>query len=462
MSRTYDVYKMAKTDRILGTNAGQSLRSTLMRYKIFSPRGSYSSMLSHDSSRSVKTQQKRTTATCALHSHHVATVECDLATRHRSLRKNPRTHVAGSTLHLDTVCMSEAQKITRRGTSLYQQLSIKLLLLVALFAFQNRTYFGSAEKLVVVHPVSAACFIPRKTGLKYWIHDDGLLKSILPRYYACVSAGVVDPRENCVSVNLSYANWALVDVPRVFDSKSFLSEFANKRFAFLGDSLTRNQVQSLVCLLSDTFYFRTSTPYGNKFTWPLFNFSLDEVRTRYLVSSDNPEVFNSSLIDVTVPGPHISYVAQHDILVLASFQFWHESEMGAAHSAYRTVAQTLDKVKKKDGVVLWRTMSPNHFLASPTEQGRGSCNRTLPSDISSYKHSFCEVNPNVETRNENMKAAVSEFPGQFIWDVTSYSYQRPDAHPVDLRNMDCLHWCLPGVPDWWNLDMWDVLSGITR
>ncbi|CAI0386842.1 unnamed protein product [Linum tenue] len=43
----------------------------------------------------------------------------------------------------------------------------------------------------------------------------------------------------------------------------------------------------------------------------------------------------------------------------------------------------------------------------------------------------------------------------YLMDVTGMSLYRKDAHPGSYRGLhsgtDCSHWCLPGLPDTWNL-----------
>lgn len=60
--------------------------------------------------------------------------------------------------------------------------------------------------------------------------------------------------------------------------------------------------------------------------------------------------------------------------------------------------------------------------------------------------------------NEEFAKAVatkSNSKTQFqLLDIYSLSLLRPDGHPNVYREKgksnDCLHWCLPGVPDTWN------------
>ena len=89
-----------------------------------------------------------------------------------------------------------------------------------------------------------------------WIQDPSIVygKGALSGYPHCR----VDYRQNCKrnEVNSPYLGyrWILVDKKcerkRLrFRRDTFLKVVANKRIAFIGDSLTRNMFQSLACLL---------------------------------------------------------------------------------------------------------------------------------------------------------------------------------------------------------------------
>lgn len=48
----------------------------------------------------------------------------------------------------------------------------------------------------------------------------------------------------------------------------------------------------------------------------------------------------------------------------------------------------------------------------------------------------------------------------YLLDITTLSQYRKDAHPsyYGRQNaMDCSHWCLPGLPDTWNLLLYTML-----
>jgi len=50
-----------------------------------------------------------------------------------------------------------------------------------------------------------------------------------------------------------------------------------------------------------------------------------------------------------------------------------------------------------------------------------------------------------------------------LLDITTLSQLRKDGHPSIYgtgghRSLDCSHWCLPGVPDTWNVLLYAALT----
>ncbi|OMO56083.1 PC-Esterase [Corchorus olitorius] len=93
--------------------------------------------------------------------------------------------------------------------------------------------------------------------------------------------------------------------------------------------------------------------------------------------------------------------------------------------------------------VFFRTTSPRHFLKGEWNTG-GKCDNTIPLTRGS------EV-----MQEESMDKVVAEAVNGTkvkILDITALSDLRDEAHisHYGKKANDCLHWCLPGVPDTWN------------
>ena len=95
----------------------------------------------------------------------------------------------------------------------------------------------------------------------------------------------------------------------------------------------------------------------------------------------------------------------------------------------------------------FRTISPRHFFNGDWNTG-GSCDNTTPfaggSEVTQEKSS----DPVVEGAIKGTKVK--------ILDITAISQLRDDGHisRYSIKSsagvQDCLHWCLPGIPDTWN------------
>lgn len=97
--------------------------------------------------------------------------------------------------------------------------------------------------------------------------------------------------------------------------------------------------------------------------------------------------------------------------------------------------------------VFFRTISPRHYRNGDWNTG-GTCNNTIPLTNGSE----------VLQDGSNDKVVESAVRGTKVklLDITAISELRDEAHmsgysirPTQSVN-DCLHWCLPGVPDSWN------------
>ncbi|CAI5485009.1 unnamed protein product [Closterium sp. Yama58-4] len=100
-------------------------------------------------------------------------------------------------------------------------------------------------------------------------------------------------------------------------------------------------------------------------------------------------------------------------------------------------------------LLLLRTASPRHFFDGEWNT-RGHC------DHKRDPLSLTDVLPLNSSRDAAAEQAVAGLPSLHLLNTSHLSSFRPDAHPsqwgylLDGAHQDCLHWCLPGVPDTWN------------
>ncbi|ONK69508.1 uncharacterized protein A4U43_C05F23670 [Asparagus officinalis] len=291
------------------------------------------------------------------------------------------------------------------------------------------------------------------------------------------------------------------DLPR-FDAKKFLRIVRGKRMAFVGDSVSRNQMESLLCLLTQvetpidiqekdsedrfrTWYFRS------------YDFILMTLWTKFLIAGTERTVngtgtgaFNLHLdkLDTswTQKLPWINYVVisaghwyfrknyLYENNKLIGCIYCSEDKLKdfeptyAIRKACETTLQYIYNCKNCDGLVtVLRTFSPAHF-ENGNWNGGGYCNRTKPSkesDVSFHGTEWKLRNAQVEEVKMVSKGKRRKGKGFRVLDVTKAMMMRPDAHPdIHWNNQwmkgysDCVHWCMPGPIDTWNELMLQVLK----
>ncbi|CAM8930131.1 unnamed protein product [Rhodiola kirilowii] len=311
----------------------------------------------------------------------------------------------------------------------------------------------------------------------------------LDRQVACVTNGRPDS-------DYRFWEWQLEDclLPR-FDPKHALRKIRGKRLMFVGDSLQRGQWQSFVCLVESVIPQNQKSMRRGRahsvFTIEKYNATVEFYWAPFLVES------NSDLHIIGDPKKRIlrvDSIEKHaknwqnvDILVFNTYVWWMSglkikslwgsfsngeegSEELDAPVAYRiglkTWANWIDSnVNPNKSRVFFTTMSPTHMRRADwsDKEGTRCYNETRPVLKKQYWGSGSDKRiMNVVTNViEKMKVPVT-----FI-NVTQLSEHRIDAHTSvytevqgklltaeqkadPLRYADCIHWCLPGVPDTWN------------
>ncbi|CAN0862236.1 Protein trichome birefringence-like 36 [Linum grandiflorum] len=270
-------------------------------------------------------------------------------------------------------------------------------------------------------------------------------------------------------------------LPR-FDALKFLGKMRRKRLMLVGDSIMRNQWESLVCLVQGVI------PTGHKmvsYNGPTMAFHALDYDTTIEFSwapllvelkkgDKNKRILHLDLIE-----ENARYWRNVDVLVFDSAHWWTHSEASSSWDYYmegNTMFQTMNPMLAyHKGLTTWakwidlnlnptktkvvfRTMSPRHNK----ENGWKCYNQKQPLAYLSHNH---EPEPVVVVKEVVRRM---RFP-VYIQDITLMSALRKDGHPSVYRRVvsqaeknkkrdeirkdmssDCSHWCLPGVPDIWN------------
>ncbi|KAL6500036.1 hypothetical protein OROGR_027946 [Orobanche gracilis] len=276
------------------------------------------------------------------------------------------------------------------------------------------------------------------------------------------------------------------ELPR-FDPRMFLSIVRGKTMAFVGDSIAKNQMDSLLCLLSSgkklqEIYiktmktiqqpgnFRTTTsPSWSKFlvtaterlstnATPTGDFNLHLDKVDQIWSRKLP------LIDYFIFSDVQWFFRQHYLYsnnTLIGCTYCNDANNLGFHFAIKRVVQSVlkhinDCDNCKNIFTMLRTFSPSHFEHGEWNTG-GVCSRTRPYG----REEVIGRESNMEMRNaqvEEIERLREKGENRFeILDVTEMMGMRADGHPGMYGGntwmkgySDCIHWCLPGPIDVWN------------
>ncbi|KAJ4761460.1 TRICHOME BIREFRINGENCE-LIKE 21 [Rhynchospora pubera] len=227
-----------------------------------------------------------------------------------------------------------------------------------------------------------------------------------------------------------------------FEPQRFLDLVRGKKLAFIGDSIARNQFESLLCLLSqvDTAIQieGNSTSKYRTIHFQSSNFTLMVMWSEYYVKA--------------VPNTNCDAIGCFDLYLDKVNLNWTSRLPG------------LDYLVISGGNWLKtfvRTYSTAHFENGAWFNG-GNCNRTEPFNESEinlygYQSEVAKVQNEEVERIKGSNVVDNDNKNYFgVLDVTEAMMRRGDGHPGGYYNKhrktanDCLHWCLPGPVDMWN------------
>ncbi|KAL8144907.1 protein trichome birefringence-like 41 [Apium graveolens] len=266
-----------------------------------------------------------------------------------------------------------------------------------------------------------------------------------------------------------------------FDGRDFLKKMRGKSIMFVGDSLSRNQWNSLVCLLHSavpTANYTTSltgdvatltfTDYGVKVMRDRNVFLVDLVREKIgrVLRLDSVEQ-SSKLwngIDVVVfntwhwwnrRGPAQPW----DFIRVGNKVYKDMDRLVAFEIALNTWANWMNtKFDPTKSKAFFQGISPSHY--NGTDWGEPKAKTC----VGQKQPMLGSTNPaGMPAALGVLKKVMAQITRPItLLDVTNLSLLRKDGHPsiyglTGAQGMDCSHWCLAGVPDTWNQIFYNYL-----
>ncbi|KAJ4957930.1 hypothetical protein NE237_025041 [Protea cynaroides] len=307
----------------------------------------------------------------------------------------------------------------------------------------------------------------------------------------------VDEAYNCQGngrPDLEYTKWRWkpegCDLPR-FNATDFLERLRGRRLMLVGDSMNRNQFESILCILREGLSdkSRMYEAHGHKITkgrgYFLFKFkdydcSVEFVRSHFLVREGtrvNAKGNSNPTLSIDKIDKTAGRWKRADILVFNTGHWWTHGKTARGKNYYKEgdflyprfdpieaykramktwgkwIDQNINPAKK---LVFYRGYSSAHFRGGDWDSG-GTCNgETQPILSGAFLDNYPPKMKIVEEVLRDMRVPV------ILLNVSRMTNFRKDGHPsiygkirmagkkVSTRRQDCSHWCLPGVPDAWN------------
>ncbi|KAI3857365.1 hypothetical protein MKW92_000659 [Papaver armeniacum] len=290
-----------------------------------------------------------------------------------------------------------------------------------------------------------------------------------------------------------YQNWRWkprsCDLPR-FDAVQLLEVLRNKRLMFIGDSIQRSQWESMVCLI------QSAIPDGKKsiqripprkiFKAEDFNATIEFYWAPFIVESNSDHAVKHTVQKRLV---HLNSVAKHsqhwegvDFLVFESYVWWmYKPIINATNgppenvkeynvtTAYRLALKTWanwieSKIDPRSQKVFFMSSSPTHLWSW---EWRAGSDENCFSEAYPIHGSYWGTGSNLDIVRV-LKDVIDKLKIEVtLLNITQLSEYRKDGHTSvyterggkvltseqksDPKTFaDCIHWCLPGVPDTWN------------
>ncbi len=363
----------------------------------------------------------------------------------------------------------------------FYRLLCLVLVLVLAAAYLSLTIAHTTSLYILQKPGNTKTPTLRAYTDGEWVYSNEA--AVAPGYAFCR----LDPRQDCRAgdVPSAFLHWrwqprSIQLLP--FDRTSFLECVRGMKVLFMGDSIARNNQQSLQCMLLDAPE-EVEVKVSETDTWRV---AYDSVYLAY----SNASVNLRTTIDL-----HPSYIAQEapsaDSLVVSTgphwfpktfwgqslarpvplnmtFEWldWPSQEVAALFDEQiRLRVQALLVHSKPNATIVWRVPDVGHHVGSENISAQNArfaeCGGDAP-DLEGVTHLTAWPAPFWYMRDAVLRHTAGT--RIHVMDVIDLAVPRVDAHPsghysknYNKSVKDCLHWCLPGLPDTLNTILYNFI-----
>ncbi|URE15030.1 hypothetical protein MUK42_12191 [Musa troglodytarum] len=366
------------------------------------------------------------------------------------------------------------------------------VLLCALLSVLIASLNGTAtESFRHTHHLSNGTSLGRRAGASgiscnmfrgSWVYDES------DPLYDSSTCPFLDPEFDCQRYgrpDKSYLKYRwkpdACELPR-FNGLDLLRRWKGKKIMFVGDSISVNQWQSLVCMLhaavpdAKTTYKKNDTL--STITFTDYGVSVIRYQSTYLVDIVEERIGRVLRLDSIQSGAAWLGV---DVLVFNTWHWWtHKGEANRVRPALTdpqsSSSPLLTLYDKKqfcgaDGTMCeMETKFTRTWIADLTIFLLRSGNRGAEWGDTNAKNCYGQTQPVSGSTYPGgpvpAQGVVTSVLGAMskpvhLLDITLLSQLRRDAHPSaysgDHPGMDCSHWCIAGLPDTWNQILYAAL-----